>query len=132
MSSDLGSVGFLTGSQHLYGDEALRVVDEHARQIALALDASDAIPVPIVHRRALTDPETIGRVLAEASSDDRCLGVIAWMHTFSPARMWIGGLTALRKPLLHLHTQFDRDLPWTEIDMDYMNLNQSAHGDREL
>jgi L-arabinose isomerase len=132
MSSDLGSVWFLTGSQHLYGDEALREVDEHARQIAQALDASDAIPVPIVHRKALTDPDSIGRVLAEASSDDRCLGVIAWMHTFSPARMWIGGLTALRKPLLHLHTQFDRDLPWTEIDMDYMNLNQSAHGDREF
>jgi L-arabinose isomerase len=132
MSSDLRSVWFLTGSQHLYGDEALREVDEHARQIARALDSSDAIPVPIVHRKALTDAETIGRVLAEASSDDRCLGVIAWMHTFSPARMWIGGLTALRKPLLHLHTQFDRDLPWTEIDMDYMNLNQSAHGDREF
>jgi L-arabinose isomerase len=132
MSPDRDSVWFLTGSQHLYGEEALRQVNDHAREIAHALDASDAILVQVIHREPLTDPDSIRRVLAEAGSDERCVGVIAWMHTFSPARMWIGGLTALRKPLLHLHTQFDRDLPWTEIDMDYMNLNQSAHGDREF
>jgi len=132
MSQEGGSVWFLTGSQHLYGEDVLRRVNDHAREIAYALDASDAIPVQVTHRDPLTDPQAIRRVLGEASSDPSCLGVITWMHTFSPSRMWIGGLTALRKPLLHLHTQFDRDLPWTEIDMDYMNLNQSAHGDREF
>jgi L-arabinose isomerase len=132
MSAEGHSVWFLTGSQHLYGAEALRQVDEHGRRIAEALDQSPAIPVPIRHREPLVAPDAIRRVLAEASSDAACVGVIAWMHTFSPARMWIGGLGSLRKPLLHLHTQFDRDLPWTEIDMDYMNLNQSAHGDREF
>ena len=132
MSGETGSVWFLTGSQHLYGEEILRLVDEHARVIAGALDASGAIPVPVVHREPLTDPDAIGRALMRASAEEGCVGVIAWMHTFSPARMWIAGLSALRRPLLHLHTQFDRDLPWAEIDMDYMNLNQSAHGDREF
>jgi L-arabinose isomerase len=127
-----GSIWFLTGSQHLYGEKTLLEVREHARQIAAALGDCDAIPVPVVDRDPLTDPEAIRRALIEASSDEGCVGVIAWMHTFSPARMWIGGLSALTKPLLHLHTQFDRDLPWAEIDMDYMNLNQSAHGDREF
>ena len=126
------AVWLLTGSQHLYGEEMLRQVDEHARTIARALDASGAIPLPVIHREPLTDPEAIGRALTQASADDDCVGVIAWMHTFSPARMWIAGLSALRRPILHLHTQFDRDLPWAEIDMDYMNLNQSAHGDREF
>jgi L-arabinose isomerase len=132
MNGEQGCVWFLTGSQHLYGAQALEQVDEHSRQIVRALDASEAIPVSVVHRKALTDPDSIRRALSEANSDQQCVGVIAWMHTFSPARMWIGGLTSLRKPLLHLHTQFDRDLPWTQIDMDYMNLNQSAHGDREF
>jgi L-arabinose isomerase len=132
MNVEQGSVWFLTGSQHLYGAQALEQVDEHSRQIVRALDASQAIPVSVVHREALTDPDSIRRALTEASSDQQCVGVIVWMHTFSPARMWIAGLTALRKPLLHLHTQFDRDLPWAQIDMDYMNLNQSAHGDREF
>ncbi len=127
-----GSIWFLTGSQHLYGEKTLGEVHEHARQIAAALDQCGAIPVPVIGREPLTDPESIRRALTEAGSDDGCIGVIAWMHTFSPARMWIAGLGALRKPLLHLHTQFDRDLPWGEIDMDYMNLNQSAHGDREF
>ena len=125
-----GSVWFVTGSQHLYGEETLRQVHEHARVLTAALDDSDVIPVAIVEREPLTDADSIRRVLGEASADEDCIGVIAWMHTFSPARMWIGGLNALRKPLLHLHTQFDRDLPWAQIDMDYMNLNQSAHGDR--
>ena len=127
-----GSVWFLTGSQHLYGEETLRQVHEHSRLVAAALDDSVAVPVAILDREPLTDADSIRRALGEASADEDCIGVIAWMHTFSPARMWIGGLTALRKPLLHLHTQFDRDLPWAQIDMDYMNLNQSAHGDREF
>ncbi|MGZ4349834.1 MAG: L-arabinose isomerase [Solirubrobacteraceae bacterium] len=127
-----GSVWFVTGSQHLYGEETLRQVHEHSRVLAQALNDSPAIPVAIVDREPLTDADAIRRVLADAGSDDDCIGVIAWMHTFSPARMWIGGLNTLRKPLLHLHTQFDRELPWSEIDMDYMNLNQSAHGDREF
>ena len=127
-----GSVWFVTGSQHLYGEETLRQVHEHSRKLAQALNESPAIPVAIVDREPLTDADAIRRVLADAGSDEDCIGVIAWMHTFSPARMWIGGLTALRKPLLHLHTQFDRELPWSAIDMDYMNLNQSAHGDREF
>ncbi len=129
---DSGAVWLLTGSQHLYGEETLADVHEHAHRIAGALDQCPVIPVPVVDREPLTDSASIRRALEEASADDACLGVIAWMHTFSPARMWIAGLAALRKPLLHLHTQFDRDLPWGEIDMDYMNLNQSAHGDREF
>ena len=127
-----GSVWFVTGSQHLYGEETLRQVHEHSRMLAQTLNESPAVPVAIVDREPLTDADAIRRVLADAGSDDDCIGVIAWMHTFSPARMWIGGLGALRKPLLHLHTQFDRELPWSTIDMDYMNLNQSAHGDREF
>jgi L-arabinose isomerase len=127
-----GSVWFVTGSQHLYGEETLRQVHEHSRTLAQALNDSPAIPVAVVDREPLTDADAIRRVLADAGSDDECIGVIAWMHTFSPARMWIGGLNTLRKPLLHLHTQFDRELPWGQIDMDYMNLNQSAHGDREF
>ena len=127
-----GSVWFVTGSQHLYGEDTLRQVHEHSRTLAQALNDSPAIPVAIVDREPLTDADAIRRVLADAGSDEECIGVIAWMHTFSPARMWIGGLNTLRKPLLHLHTQFDRELPWGQIDMDYMNLNQSAHGDREF
>jgi L-arabinose isomerase len=127
-----GSIWFVTGSQDLYGEETLRQVHDHARRLAAALDGSDVIPVAVVDREPLIDADSIRRVLIEASADEECVGVIAWMHTFSPAKMWIGGLSALRKPLLHLHTQFDRDLPWAEIDMDYMNLNQSAHGDREF
>ena len=127
-----GSVWFVTGSQHLYGEETLRQVHEHSRTLAQALNDSPAIPVAIVDREPLTDADAIRRVLADAGSDEECIGVIAWMHTFSPARMWIGGLNTLRKPLLHLHTQFDRELPWGQIDMDFMNLNQSAHGDREF
>jgi L-arabinose isomerase len=126
------AIWFVTGSQHLYGEEALREVAEHARRVAAELDQAAALPVPLVVHDPLTDADAIRRLLTAAQADEACLGVIAWMHTFSPARMWIGGLLALSKPLLHLHTQFDRDLPWSEIDMDYMNLNQSAHGDREF
>ena len=125
-------VWFVTGSQHLYGEAALHEVDEHARLIAAGLDTSPGIAVRIVARPVVTSPAAIRDVCLAATADPACVGVIAWMHTFSPARMWIGGLQALGKPLLHLHTQFNRDLPWAEIDMDFMNLNQSAHGDREF
>jgi L-arabinose isomerase len=125
-------IWFVTGSQHLYGPETLREVADHARRVTAELDQAEAIPVPLIAQEPLTDADAIRRALTEAQGNESCLGVIAWMHTFSPAKMWIGGLLALDKPLLHLHTQFDRDLPWSEIDMDYMNLNQSAHGDREF
>jgi L-arabinose isomerase len=127
-----GDVWFATGSQQLYGDRILREVDEHARQVAAALDAAAAIPVRVVHKPVLTTPEAIRRLCLDATATDGCVGVIAWMHTFSPAKAWIAGLTALQKPLLHLHTQFNSELPWAEIDMEFMNLNQSAHGDREF
>jgi len=125
-------VWFVSGSQDLYGEEALRHVAENAGRIAAALDDAPTVPVRIVNRPVVTSPESIRAVCLEATASSACVGVIAWMHTFSPARMWIGGLQTLQKPLLHLHTQFNRDLPWGEIDMDFMNLNQSAHGDREF
>ena len=107
-------------------------VEAHAAEIAAALDAAAEIPVRIVGKPVATTPESIRAVLVEANASPSCIGVIAWMHTFSPAKMWISGLTALQRPFLHLHTQYNRDLPWAEIDMDFMNLNQSAHGDREF
>ncbi|PFG36527.1 L-arabinose isomerase [Flavimobilis soli] len=124
-------IWFLTGSQHLYGEETLRQVAEQSQQVARALDASDDVPAPVVWKPVLTDADAIRRAMIDASADDKVLGVITWMHTFSPAKMWIAGLDALRKPLLHLHTQAAADLPWDSIDMDFMNLNQAAHGDRE-
>ena len=125
-------VWLLTGSQDLYGDVALRRVDEHAREIAGSLDAEAVIPVRVEHKPVVKSAESIRQACLEANAADGCVGVVAWMHTFSPAKMWIAGLRSLEKPLLHLHTQFNRDLPWAEIDMDFMNLNQSAHGDREF
>jgi len=125
-------VWFVTGSQHLYGPKTLETVAEHSQAIAKALDASPAIPVRVVFKPVLTTPESIRALCLEANSAPNCVGLIAWMHTFSPAKMWIGGLSVLSKPLLHLHTQYNRDIPWAEIDMDFMNLNQSAHGDREF
>src|SRR5262245_31106227 len=123
---------FVTGSQHLYGEAALRIVDEHSRTVVACLDAAPDVPIRIVAKPVVTTPEGIARVLSEADATDACVGVIAWMHTFSPAKMWIGGLMNLRKPLAHLHTQYNADLPWADIDMDFMNLNQAAHGDREF
>jgi L-arabinose isomerase len=123
---------FVTGSQHLYGEAVLARVDEDARHVAACLDEAASIPVRIVPKPVVTTPEAIATVLREADADPTCIGVIAWMHTFSPAKMWIAGLRDLRKPLVHLHTQFNRDLPWADIDMDYMNLHQAAHGDREF
>jgi L-arabinose isomerase len=124
-------VWFVTGSQHLYGPETLRQVAANSQVIAAALDAAPDIPVKIVFKPVLTDPAAVRSLCIEANSTPNCVGLILWMHTFSPAKMWIGGLSALRKPFAHLHTQFNRDLPWAEIDMDFMNLNQAAHGDRE-
>ena len=125
-------IWFLTGSQGLYGDDVLAQVADQSRGIAEQLDASSAIPVPIVWKPVVTDSDAIRRALLDANSHDACIGVIAWMHTFSPAKMWLRGLEALRTPLLHLHTQANVELPWAEIDMDFMNLNQAAHGDREF
>lgn len=124
-------IWFVTGSQHLYGDETLRQVAVNSRQIAEALDAAPEIPISVVFKPVLTDPGAVRDLCVEANSAKNCVGLVLWMHTFSPAKMWIGGLSALRKPIAHLHTQFNRDLPWAEIDMDFMNLNQAAHGDRE-
>jgi L-arabinose isomerase len=125
-------VWFLTGSQDLYGDETLRQVAEQSQQVVAALAEAPDVPTRIVFKPVLKDRDAIRRAALDANADDRCLGVIAWMHTFSPARMWILGLDALRKPLLHLHTQANVELPWADIDMDFMNLNQAAHGDREF
>jgi len=131
---DLGhlELWFVTGSMNLYGEEVLRQVAEDSRQISQGLDGAQAIPVQVTFKPVLTTPEAIRQLCLEANAAPGCVGLIAWMHTFSPAKMWIAGLTALQKPLLHLHTQFNRDLPWAAIDMDFMNLNQSAHGDREF
>jgi L-arabinose isomerase len=120
------NIWFLTGSQGLYGEDTLRQVAEQSRRIA------EQLPMPVEWKPVLTDAAAIRRIMLEANADDECAGVIAWMHTFSPAKMWIAGLDALRKPLLHLHTQANVELPWASIDMDFMNLNQAAHGDREF
>ncbi len=125
-------VWFATGSQHLYGEETLKKVADHSQQIVRELDASYSIPVKIVFKPVLKTTEEIYQLCQDANTEKNCIGVVAWMHTFSPAKMWIGGLKILQKPLLHLHTQFNRDIPWSSIDMDFMNLNQSAHGDREF
>ncbi|MGN6294120.1 MAG: L-arabinose isomerase [Chitinophagaceae bacterium] len=126
------AVWFITGSQHLYGEETLKQVAEHSQVIVKALNASSQIPVEIVYKPTVTTPEEIYNVMMAANAEKNVIGIIAWMHTFSPAKMWINGLKILQKPLLHLHTQFNRDIPWDKIDMDFMNLNQSAHGDREF
>src|ERR1700733_12747247 len=125
-------VWFVTGSQHLYGEEALKQVAAHSQTIARSLNDAPQIPVKVVFKPTVKTPEEIYQVCMEANAAKDCIGIIAWMHTFSPAKMWIGGLKALRKPMVHLHTQFNRDIPWGDIDMDFMNLNQSAHGDREF
>jgi L-arabinose isomerase len=124
-------IWFFTGSQDLYGEDTLRQVAAQSLEVAQTLDASDDVPARIVWKPVLKDSESIRRAMLDANSDDRVLGVITWMHTFSPAKMWIAGLSVLAKPLLHLHTQANVELPWADIDFDFMNLNQAAHGDRE-
>ena len=128
-SLDRYTVWFVTGSQGLYGEETLRQVAEQSRGVAEGLTG---LPVTVEWKPVLTDAEAIRRLALDANADDSVIGIIAWMHTFSPAKMWISGLDALRKPLLHLHTQANVELPWAEIDFDFMNLNQAAHGDREF
>jgi len=124
-------VWFITGSQHLYGEETLKQVAADSQQIVMALDKAAAIPVHVVFKPVVKSPEEIFSTMQDANVAPGCIGVITWCHTFSPSKMWINGLKILHKPVLHLHTQFNRDLPWGEIDMDFMNLNQAAHGDRE-
>ncbi|MEP6675657.1 MAG: L-arabinose isomerase [Ferruginibacter sp.] len=123
---------FITGSQDLYGEQTLKEVAQHSRQIAAFFNNAAQMPVKIIFKPVVKSPEEIYTVCQDANNAKNCIGIIAWMHTFSPAKMWIGGLKILQKPLLHLHTQFNRDIPWNEIDMDFMNTNQSAHGDREF
>lgn len=125
-------VWFITGSQHLYGEETLRQVAEHSKKIVEYFAERCKSSVKFVYKPVMTGAEAIRDIVLEANAARSCVGLITWMHTFSPARMWIPGLTLLQKPFVHLHTQFNRDIPWSEIDMDFMNLNQSAHGDREF
>lgn len=124
-------VWFVTGSQHLYGEETLKQVAENSAAIVEAFNVSNEIPVNIVFKAVLTTPDAVLQLMLEANNDGQCIGLLTWMHTFSPAKMWINGLKILSKPIVHLHTQFNRDIPWDTIDMDFMNLNQSAHGGRE-
>ena len=125
-------VWFVTGSQHLYGPKTLETVAEHSGAIASALGASKYLPVNVIFKPVLTTLDAIRELCLEANSSKNCIGLITWMHTFSPAKMWIAGLSLLKKPFLHLHTQYGQEIPWSTIDMDFMNLNQSAHGDREF
>ncbi len=123
---------FITGSQNLYGEETLQQVALHTNEIVISLDSNDTLPVTIKAKTVAKSTEEITAICKEANNNPACIGVIVWMHTFSPAKMWITGLKIIQKPILHLHTQFNRDIPWGDIDMDFMNLNQSAHGDREF
>ena len=125
-------VWFATGSQHLYGPETLKLVAEDSQAIVSGLSKSNTIPFKIIFKPVLTTPEAILNLCLEANNTPGCAGMIMWMHTFSPSKMWINGLKVLQKPFVHLHTQFNRDIPWDSIDMDFMNLNQAAHGDREF
>ena len=125
-------IWFVTGSQHLYGPETLDQVAKNSKEIVEGLNKSAHIPLKIVYKPTVKTPQEITDICLEASSNNSCIGIITWMHTFSPAKMWIKGLSVLNKPLCHLHTQFNAEIPWESIDMDFMNLNQSAHGDREF
>jgi len=125
-------IWFVTGSQHLYGEETLRQVDEHSKIIAESFNNSPQIPLKVIFKPVVKTPDEITSICKEANNTPNCVGIITWMHTFSPSKMWINGLNILQVPILHLHTQFNRDIPFADIDMDFMNLNQSAHGDREF
>ncbi len=124
-------VWFVTGSQHLYGPETLKAVAKHSQEIAAALNKASAIPVKVVFKSVMVSPDAITALCQSANNAAKCIGLVTWCHTFSPSKMWINGLKQLRKPICHLHTQYNRDLPWGTIDMDFMNMNQAAHGDRE-
>jgi L-arabinose isomerase len=125
-------IWFVVGSQNLYGEETLRQVAVHSQEIAKGIDASSSVPVKVIYKSVAKSPSEITDICLEANTNKNCIGIIAWMHTFSPAKMWINGLSILKKPLCHLHTQYNAEIPWATIDMDFMNLNQSAHGDREF
>lgn len=125
-------IWFVTGSQHLYGEETLAQVAAHSQVMTGRLNESGQIPVSVICKPVVTSSESIYGLVRDANASPSCVGLVVWMHTFSPAKMWISGLKALNKPFVHLHTQFNREIPWSEIDMDFMNLNQSAHGDREF
>lgn len=125
-------VWFITGAQLLYGGDAVVKVDAHSNEIVKGLNNSKVLPVKVVYKGTVNSTAEITEAFSKANEDKKCIGIITWMHTFSPAKMWIHGLQNLRKPMLHLHTQFNKEIPWGELDMDFMNLNQSAHGDREF
>ena len=125
-------VWFVTGAQLLYGGDAVKSVDAHSTEMVKGMNASGLLPVKVVYKGTANSSKEVKAIMKAAEADDKCIGVMTWMHTFSPAKMWIHGLQELKKPLLHLHTQYNREIPWNEIDMDFMNLNQSAHGDREF
>ncbi|MFA9190608.1 L-arabinose isomerase [Flavobacterium sp. FZUC8N2.13] len=125
-------IWFVVGSQNLYGEETLKQVAVHSQEIAKGIDASSSVPVKVIYKSVAKSPSEITDICLEANTNKNCIGIIAWMHTFSPAKMWINGLSILKKPLCHLHTQYNAEIPWASIDMDFMNLNQSAHGDREF
>ena len=124
-------IWFVTGSQHLYGPEALKQVAVNSREVVQALDSAAAIPATVVFKAVVTTPDEAVALCQQANTVANCIGLVTWCHTFSPSKMWINGLKVLSKPLLHLHTQHNREIPWATIDMDFMNLNQAAHGDRE-
>ena len=125
-------VWFVTGAQLLYGGDAVIAVDAHSNEIVEGLNGAERLPIKIVYKGTVNSAAEISKTFADAGNDNKCIGVITWMHTFSPAKMWIHGLKNYKKPLLHLHTQYNETIPWSEINMDFMNLNQSAHGDREF
>ena len=131
-TSENNEIWFVTGSQHLYGEETLQQVEAHSIKVAKGLAGKSKAPGNIIFKEVLTTSDEIKNLCRDANNSDSCIGLITWMHTFSPAKMWIKGLRILDKPFVHLHTQFNRDIPWDEIDMDFMNLNQSAHGGREF
>ena len=125
-------IWWVTGAQLLYGGDAVVAVDGHSKKMVAGLNESGNIPVKIVYKGTANSSKEVEEVMKQANNNDKCVGVITWMHTFSPAKMWIHGLQQLKKPLLHFHTQFNDEIPWDTMDMDFMNLNQSAHGDREF
>ena len=125
-------VWWITGAQLLYGGDAVVKVDSHSKQMVDGLNNSGNLPVKVVYKGTANSSREVTELMKAANNSEKCVGVITWMHTFSPAKMWIHGLQQLTKPLLHFHTQFNAEIPWNEIDMDFMNLNQSAHGDREF
>lgn len=125
-------VWFVTGAQLLYGGDAVVAVDSHSTQMVKGLNDSGKLPIKVVYKGTVNSAKEISKTFADADNDTKCIGVITWMHTFSPAKMWIHGIKNFKKPLMHLHTQFNKEIPWNEMDMDFMNLNQSAHGDREF